>query len=220
MSVSSFVKYLHGAKDLDKDLPPRKRVAAVLSDSKATYINSYVASKIGSDIVWWCTKGLTSEIAVEWLYEKIDTKIRKYGDMCIYVWLGTCDFTRKNKYVSLNVTYEADLTNIIEKYRKLSDFARSRDIRLIFLEVPYFSITEYNRFLGHKNPETFKDQDYHLKNVLDSLNTEIHRINKENGAHVPRFCIDLIRSRGNRVKDPDTMRITVYIKMGCIQNLC
>lgn len=202
MSVSSFVKYLREAKDLDKDLPTRKRVAAILSDSKANYIKSYATSNVDSGIVWWSTKGLTTEIAFNWLYEKIDSKLRKYGEISIYIWLGTCDLTKKNKYVSLNVSYEADLTKTIENYRKLSDYARSRNLKLIFLEVPYFSITEYNRFLGHKDPETFRDQDCHLKRAIESLNVEIHRLNKGNGTCVPRFCIDLIRSRGSRGRKP------------------
>ena len=67
----------------------------MLSDSKGNYIKNHVRSKVGQAIRWWSVKGLTTKVAVDWLFEKIDTKVRKYGPISLYVWLGTCDFTTK-----------------------------------------------------------------------------------------------------------------------------
>ena len=162
MSFIQYKKYLEKAKDLDKDLPTRKRFPIVLSDSKGNYVKPYVKS-IGRDIRWWNVRGLTTEAAVDWVIGKNDSKIRKHGPLCIYVWLGTCDLTTKSsRVVSLNRNFKKDCDETMARYERLSAYCSSREADIVLLEVPYFSITEYNRYLGHKNPESFQDQDEDL----------------------------------------------------------
>lgn len=61
MSLAHYSKYLHKVDSLDLDLPPRKRTAIVISDSKGNYIKQHATNRVEQDIIWYCNKGQTSE---------------------------------------------------------------------------------------------------------------------------------------------------------------
>lgn len=198
MSLAHYSKYLHKADSLDRDLPSRKRTAIVLSDSKGNYIKQHVTNRVEQDIIWCCNKSQTSEAGLHWLFANIDKKLERYGELSIYIWLGTCDLTIKGKYVALKSNYLDVSAKTIEKYQSLLDDTRFKGVKIVFLEIPYFSIKEYNRFLGHKDPDSFVEQDQQLETAISKFNSQIHKLNEVNGVKSPKFCVDLIRGRGRK----------------------
>lgn len=114
MSLAHFSRYLHKADSLDRDLPPRTRAAFVLGDCKGNYVKRYVTTRVEQDINWWCIKGQTTEAGLNWLNANIEKKLERYGDLCIYIWLCTCDLTIKSKYVTLKRDYISVSTRVVE----------------------------------------------------------------------------------------------------------
>jgi hypothetical protein len=52
-------------------------------------------------IVWLPKSGAKIEDSTQWLKSNISKKIINYGDIWLYVWMGTCNLTSKNKkYIS------------------------------------------------------------------------------------------------------------------------
>lgn len=199
MTTSRFEKYLDNSADLEISLPQRRKTAAILTDSKGSYLHQHVTNTIENEIIWWCKPGRTSEEGINWLNNNIDSKLRRYGDLCIYLWLGTCDLTHKNgKYISLNESHHRDSAHIIRRFRELSILARQKQFKIVFLEIPYYSIKEWNRSKGHKNPDIFQEQDHSLQLALTVVNEEIVKLNEQNRTSAPKFNLDLLRNRKNK----------------------
>ena len=103
MTSSRIDKYSEKAISVESNLPPRRKTAAILTDSKGDYLSGHVTNIVETDILWWTKKGCTTERGAKWLVENFNKKKKDHGHLCIYVWLGTCDFTEKGrKYVKVS----------------------------------------------------------------------------------------------------------------------
>ena len=70
-------------------------------------------------IIWLGDKGWTSTRGVDYLSDHCSSLKEKYGDFHLFIWLGTCDMTTKDrKYVSLNENYSRDAANLIQNIKK------------------------------------------------------------------------------------------------------
>ncbi|CAG2256268.1 unnamed protein product [Mytilus edulis] len=63
--------------------------------------------------------------------------------------------------------------------------------KITILETPIYSIKNWNKKQGHKNPDTFEEQDIELERQLYTLNGRIREINKRIGSHSPEFSSDI-----------------------------
>jgi hypothetical protein len=68
--------------------------------------------------------------------------------------------------------------------------------RVTFLEIPIFSIKEWNEHNKHKTPDQFKDQDLKLEEHVYNLNNKIRTTNVENNNHSPIFSTDIKNQKG------------------------
>ena len=104
--------------------------------------------------------------------------------------------------MTLDRNYLEEYEETIARYENLSKYLANRKVKLVLLEVPYFSIKEFNRHLGHRYPEEFKNQDTDLILALGKLNKKIRDINTENQTIAPKFSVDLKASstKGRRTK--------------------
>ena len=102
--------------------------------------------------------------------------------------------------MTLDRNYLEECEETIARYENLSKYLANRKVKLVLLEVPYFSIKEFNRHLGHRYPEEFKKQDTDLILALDKLNKKIRDVNKENQTIAPKFSVDLKASRSTKGK--------------------
>ena len=92
------------------NLPQSRKVTALLSDSKGPYLQDWVSSnskdsEVKQDIKWWWKRSRTTPEGLIWLTRKFNRKLRSYGDLHIYCWLGSCDLTGKTgRYIFLKDT--------------------------------------------------------------------------------------------------------------------
>lgn len=199
MTTNKLVKFLASTADFDKGLPPSRTTPIVLSDSKASYLKSQVETAIEHQILWWYHSGWTSEQGLKFLHENIDQAIRQYGKIHLYVWLGTCDLTLKsqrNGYIYLNLDHGA--SRLIHNFEKIVEVSKNKNFRATFLELPYYSIKNWNSNRGHRNPDSFDTQDSLLKDSVKLVNEHINRLNVQNRLNKPSFNVDLVRCRSNR----------------------
>jgi predicted metal-binding protein len=61
---------------------------------------------------------------------------------------------------------------LLEFKRFLTDYTQ---VKLVFLEVPIYSLKNLNEHCKHKDPSTFKDQDKQLQVQIITLNKEIRK---------------------------------------------
>lgn len=203
MTESKYQKYLDKTADIDSGLGVCRKRPIILSDSKGCYLRRNVANLIENNIVWRCRGGLNTKEGIDWFLGDYQTLSRRYTSISLYVWLGTCDLTHKqSKYISLKDSYNTDAADLTQCYRNLSRRANELNFTVTFLEIPYYSIVEWNRSKGHKHPENFGDQDKTLQEAIQNINENIRSINEENGVYSPRFNIDLARIRKNKRRNP------------------
>ena len=110
---------------------------------------------------------------------------------------GTCDLTTKDKrYISLTSPEGDDTVNkVINNFNEILQLSKKYpNTRVTFLETPLYSIKEYNRQRGHKDLESFNDQDKELKWQVYLLNQKIREINKDIQHHSPSFTVDLVQN--------------------------
>ena len=98
MSVTKLTKYLSNNPPVVIPTHSSKiSVPVVLSDSKGLCLQSKVSSRVENNILWWSERSRTTQAGSEWLKENLPNKIRLLGNIHLYIWLGTCDFTSKSK---------------------------------------------------------------------------------------------------------------------------
>ena len=76
--------------------------------------------------------------------------LERYGELSIYIWLGTCDLTIKGKYVALKSNYLDVSAKTIEKYQSLLDDTRFKGLKLFSLKYRTFPLKSTIAFLAIK----------------------------------------------------------------------
>ncbi|CAG2184475.1 unnamed protein product [Mytilus edulis] len=152
-------------KQLERHLVPptgeRTHTPAVLSDSKGKWLERKITNPLESNIKWWTKSGETTEKGYSWLKNNIKRKTKKHGQIWLYIWYGTCDLTSKNKkYIALTSETDSAIDKAAEYLGKIKELVKQYpNCRVTFLEIPVYSISEYNKNKDHKTPEIFKEQD-------------------------------------------------------------
>jgi len=127
-------------------------------------------------------------------------KIIEHGDIWLYIWIGTCNLTSKNKnYIALRSQTNAEIEYIKTIYKEIIEIIKKYPgSKLTFLETSIYSIKKWNAGKGHKNPETFNEQDEQLSEQIYQLNGIVRDLNKELGSHSPEFSSDLLINNKHR----------------------
>lgn len=79
---------------------------------------------------------------------------------------------KSSKFIALRDPDKA-LQNFKHKLRKFKKHCRRRQIKLTFIQLPYYSIERYNVQKGNENPSSFKKDDRILTELIDSANTQL-----------------------------------------------
>lgn len=215
MSLSKLRKFVQETSGFDDKLPRIKKTPIVLSDSKASYLKSIATSDIEKNIVWWFKKGWNSESGLNFLRANIDEALSSYGEIHLYVWLGTCNLTVKSPgkgYITLNPNDGS--AKLIHDLQQISRLADRKKFKVTFFEVPIFSIREWNRYRGHRDPDNFIESDKTLEVRIKVVNEHILRINESNGARSYALNVDLCRTRKNRGRKPKKIYYMGILKDG------
>ena len=113
---------------------------------------------------------------------------------------GTYDFTEKRgPYIDLRRNQSEVFQRFcynLQGIKEICDKFGSL-IKLTYLQVPYYSIQNWNRAKGHPEPEAFKDNDLFLNSQTDQANQFIETLNYSVNAISPKLNEDLkIKRKG------------------------
>jgi hypothetical protein len=122
--------------------------------------------------------------------------LKKLKKIWLYVWLGTCDLTTKNKkYVALTHDDDRAIEYAIDYLGKIKELIKEHPGCIVtFLEIPVYSIQEWNKKAGHKTPENFAEQDSKLEQQVYKFNARIRDLNKDTNVFSPLFGTDLVKT--------------------------
>lgn len=209
-----------------------KRKPILISDSKGNCLkpHSDLLSQFRYNIDFQCRGGIRFQEQYYWLLSNLKNKIRQYGNIVVYVWLGTCDLTLKiSEDVLVSVpgnsynNFRKRKTNFIELRHKTDREAVSYlqfqidrivsfvsgfpTVKLVFLEIPPYSIEEWNLSKGHRDPTSFHSQDLKLAERISLVNEYISYVNEKVSVKSPRFKADLLKFR--KSKKGDVKRVSL-----------
>ena len=177
----------------------------VLSDSKGGYLRDQISHPEDREIVWWNKSGAKITDSRHWLERNIKHKIIELGNIHLYVWLGTCDLTSKNKdkTIALTSQHPEAAQNIFEELAKfkavIQQFPGSR---ITFVEIPYYSILRWNLHAKKGQPEDRIAQDQQLSQQITEVNSKITELNTALGVRTPLLNLHLkARKHVKRGKD-------------------
>ena len=94
-------------------------------------------------------------------------------------------------------SFRMDADRLFRKLYLLSSYAYRQRLPLTLLEVPIFSLREYNQSVGHHHPHLFVDQDNHLHREINRINETIREFNTISYKVSPQLSLDLERNRTN-----------------------
>lgn len=181
----------------------------LISDSKGNYLrpHSDIITNFGYNIDFVCKGGARFQDYFYWLQSNLHKKVQQYGKIKLYIWLGTCDLTiKKGKFTELRHTSDSAAFSYL-KYqidRYISFVSNFPSVTLVFLEIPPYSIKDWNNSKGHSNPQSFHSQDLALLERVFLVNEYIRSVNERDEKFPvtsPRFKLDLLRfrkSKGNK----------------------
>ena len=186
----------------------------VISDSKGRYLQECTQNKSPDNKILWAFKsGSTTFDRYLWLCQNVGKLIQDYGNICVYIFTGTCDLTiRQRRQTGLGKTQRSvksryvtlwgpnSVDSLKRHYLMVKRLLEKKRVKVTFLHVPLYSIERWNRAKGHPDPKQFHQDDKRLTSYVESVNLFIDKINAEMGTYSPKLNEDLRRSRKGKNK--------------------
>ena len=136
-------------------------------------------------------------------------------NIALFIWIGTCDLTVRNgKYISLRSDNDDSIDKLIQNFEEIEAlFKTYTECSLTFLEIPVYSIFEYNKKQGHKDHNQFIS--YCLIQQVHKANERNRQINTRLDSSSPNFCLDLSHNKVRNTKNQhirlrDKYNFTLY----------
>ena len=110
------------------------------------------------------------------------------------MYLGTCNLTfKQGKFIKLRHSNELkEFSHIQSQITRYINFvSRFLIVKLVFLEIPPYSIVKYNEAKGHINPQDYHSQDLELTQRIAFANDYTREVNDRRCVASPRFKLDL-----------------------------
>ncbi|CAG2255479.1 unnamed protein product [Mytilus edulis] len=208
MSLARVSKQVRNLEQRLHQAPLLRTIPVILSDSKAKYLANTIdwSSHPDNKIFWWWKSGADTETQFTWLKDNLESKIQELSSQhfTIYIWLGTCDLTEKTgKFIKLRSSNNERVNYICETYKQIYKFLSDYPtIKVVFLELPYYSIYLWNLFQQHPEPEQFRVQDRLLECQIAEVNKFIRETNILLRVHSPDFGLDLLKVRKHHGRPP------------------
>ena len=200
MSTSRLYKQL--ARPLPEFHGSPKYKPILLSDSKGMALQKCVENVSPEQhIVFSCRPGAKTGEQYQWFYDLLESNPVQNKYHC-YVWCGTCDLTSKNgKYITLRNRNDESIERVLDTFDKFDKLCGVRHIPITFLEIPHYSIVQWNKAHGHPSPHQFTVDDKLLSDQVSMLNSEIRDYNADNNSYPsPKFSLDLENNRKSKGK--------------------
>lgn len=113
----------------------------LIADSKGNYLRTHsdLIEQFDCRIEFQCRGGARFADYFYWLQSNLHKKVAQFGNIVLYIFLGTCDLTlRKGKYIELrhdsNTLAVSYLQYQISRY--LQFVSHFRSVSIVFLEIP------------------------------------------------------------------------------------
>ncbi|CAG2197890.1 unnamed protein product [Mytilus edulis] len=152
--------------------------------------------------------------AIDWAEKELPSICHQHKNITFYIWLGTCNLTELNRttrYISLVNQNDSNVRYLRRKFIELKELITKikPKSKIIFLEIPPYSIQRWNRSQGHKNPDIFSEDDQTLQNQLYLLNTFIQEIN-QSAEKSPKFDLDIRKTSKRKGGTDEYYNFNIY----------
>lgn len=194
--------------------PNLVKTPVLVTSSKGVYLRRHtdLISEYNFNLKFQCQPGGTFKFGYSWLNRNIHQLIKSYGQVHVYVWLGTCDLTNKAKsgYIALSHDSDAACEEYVKEHvDKIKTFlGQFPTVSFTFLEIPPYSIKLWNQNKGHKHPAEFDLQDSILARRITILNSYLQQVNQIAGVSSIRFNLDLLKY--SRAKRPPSICFNLF----------
>ncbi|CAG2243268.1 unnamed protein product [Mytilus edulis] len=201
MSERKLEKYLK--RKLPEITSEKSSTPILISDSKGNYLKTHIETEIDHKIRWYCERGRSTIAGYSWLESNIQRLTDRLDSVHVYVWLGTCDLTPyKRPFISLALPTDNILQTIFDTYDKfITLLAKYPNSHITFLEIPIYSIVEWNKYQKHQQPSSFTPQDELLISQLEKLNCYIKELNTQLATNPsPMLSVDISHNQSRNSK--------------------
>lgn len=105
----------------------------ILSDSKARYVEQELFQRLRKSFSG-CMR------AVQLLMDNLEIKLHRHLRILLYIWVGTCNLTRKNgDFIELKSRDNLAVHELTKTYKEIYAFVYDfPTVKLSFLELPYY----------------------------------------------------------------------------------
>ena len=145
----------------------------LLSDSKGRYLQNEVRP---SDSVKICFTYRGGFVINNPELRLCLHRIRSSTNPIVLVWLGSCEFTQKDKNSKITLKPEIDVTRVVSEYEKFKrdilSFQSSAEVYSIETPTPYINV--WNQMHGHEIDENL---DKELGGILSYFNEKLRELN-------------------------------------------
>ncbi|MES9884667.1 MAG: hypothetical protein ABW185_27805 [Sedimenticola sp.] len=191
MSVNKLNKFLTKNPENPPEGIHKKRLI-IVSDSKGCKLQNQSQSSLENEIIWYSKPGRNSSEAKYLIKRNINDWVSNHGKIVLCIWTGTCDLTvKRGKYIDIEDARSVE--QVLTDYTDIIQSVRSHgiNVKVIFLEIPQYSIINWNRSRGHPNPDSYKENSDILVDRINRINDKIRDLNLELNSQSPQIGSDL-----------------------------
>ena len=170
-----------------------KHNVLLIGDSKVRHIENEMTNNTHISAFWRSGSTLDNPV----LKRHMNRHLYRFNKPVIILWFNTCYLTRVTDKIRkyIQITANANIINyIINEYTafKQQMILAKSTAKIIFLECPWYSITEWNRVKGHPNTAIFQESQIQLEGIIVELNKRIKQLNSP--YNPPQLAQDMILS--------------------------
>ncbi len=202
MSALDLCSYLRSTQrqlvvpDRDSD-----RVAVLLSDSKARYLEAHFSTSQNIPLHFLYESGWGSERLVSLLEERLPHLLTQYNKPAVvYIWTGTCDITHKGRHRLLNIAHwdNTSVHHIVNQLHRARDIVLKHNCTVKYITLPPQSVSIWNRQKSHQTKPSWDLADKQALAQTTKVNQEIDKLNTQLGRNTLKFHWDLFKTRKGR----------------------
>ena len=135
---------------------------------------------------------------MQYLQDNFERELNTLHNITLYVWVGTCNLTKiEGDFIYLRSRDNSAVNKLIFDLKNIYHFVKQfgNQVKLVFLQLPVYSIHEFNAYQGYQEENSFKEDDYILKQQIDAVKFYINDTNRLLHVISPKFSEDLQKPR-------------------------
>ena len=161
----------------------------MLADSKGFNLQQQVKVNPESFIQFWCKSSATAENRFQYLQDNLGRELNTLHNITLYIWVDTCNLTkREGDFIYLRSRDNSAVNKFISDLKNIYYFVKQfgNQVKLVFLQLPIYSIHEFIAYQGYQEENSFKE---------DAVNFYINDTNRLLHVISPKFSEDLQKPR-------------------------